>query len=738
MKNKVTRIDADFVIAGGGIPGVCAAIQAARMGLKTVLINNRPSFGGNGSGEIMINICGATGTQEFNNHARETGIIEELITENIYRNPNGNRWIWDSVILEKLYNEENLLLFPNTCIDEVHMKGKKIKYIAGTQSTNEKRFKFYAPVFMDDTGDGTVAFLSGARYHYGRESKSEFGESIAPDEADNSVLPSTMVFFSEKRDHPVSYKAPSFATDFTKTNVFEYREIPKDAFDQFVWFYEIDGNLNQVDDAEDIIKHHKQFIYGIWDYIKNSGNFDADNHELSYIAPIMGKREGRRFLGDYVLKEEDLIKQKDFDDTVGYGGWSIDLHAIDGFYSKEIINRHIFLDGVYQIPYRSGYSKDTNNLFLAGRCMSTSHVAFGSTRVMSTLATVAQANAVAAFLCKKYNCTPRDVGKKHIDELQRVLLKHDQHIIGKKYSDNENLASEATINVSSVRDIGYTDGEGSLIFNMPYSITFPVIKKFSGIKLFLKSSEDTTIKYSLYKPSKPENYNPDKLIFSGEVAVNKSDTFNEVILEGNKELETGFYFLWIEENDKISAKCGSRHLTETVTSYLLSAENEITWIDVKTLKNKKALWRKSTENLCYETIEKEDVFKGENLINGYSRQYKLPNAWQSKGVENEFVEFNFKKAVDFSKAVLLFDSSLSEYIRCTKTRTERVRPLLVKDYEIQIKDKNGDYKTVAEVKDNYQRYNEIDLGEQNSDSLRIVFKSTNGQPYISLFDVRIY
>ena len=115
MKNKVTRIDADFVIAGGGIPGVCAAIQAARMGLKTVLINNRPFFGGNGSGEIMINICGATGTQEFNQHARETGVIEELITENIQRNPNGNRWMWDSVVLEKLYEEENIMLFYFAC-----------------------------------------------------------------------------------------------------------------------------------------------------------------------------------------------------------------------------------------------------------------------------------------------------------------------------------------------------------------------------------------------------------------------------------------------------------------------------------------------------------------------------------------------------------------------------------------------------------------------------------------------
>jgi len=370
--------------------------------------------------------------------------------------------------------------------------------------------------------------------------------------------------------------------------------------------------------------------------------------------------------------------------------------------------------------------------------MSTSHVAFGSTRVMATLATVAQANAVAAFLCKKYNCKPRDIYNNHIKELQKLLLKYDQHIIGKKYEDEENLAAKAKISVSSCRDIGYTEGNDSLAFDMPYSITFPVKAKFSGVKLFLKANEDTTLKYSLYKPSKPENYNPDKLIMSGEVAVKKSDCFNEVVLEGNCNLDSGFYFLWIEENDKVSAKCGNINLTETVTSYLLNAENEITWIDFKTLENKKSLWRKCDKNLCYEAVEKEDIFCGENLINGYTRQYILPNAWQSKGVEGEYVELNFDEEISLTKMVLLFDSSLSEYIRPTKVRTERVRPLLVKDYEIQIKDKNGNYKTIAEIKDNYQRYNEIDLEKQKTDSVRIVFKETNGQPYVSLFDVRIY
>ena len=318
MKNIEKRIDADLVIAGGGIPGICTAIQAARMGLKVALINNRTHFGGNGSAELMINLSGAAGMQEFNFNARETGIIEELWLENLYKNKNANRWLWDSVILDKLYKEKNIMLFPNTCIDEVVMDDKsKISCICGTQNTTETRYSFYAPLFVDDTGDGTVAYLSGAEYKYGREAKSEFNERIATDEADNNVLPSTMVFNSEKRDHPIRYVAPDFATDLTKTDVLKYRVIPKDNFGNFLWFYEIDGKLDQIFEAEDIIKHHKELVYGIWDYIKNSGEFDSENHELSYVSPIMGKRESRRIMGDYMLSEKDVVEQVDFEDSDG-------------------------------------------------------------------------------------------------------------------------------------------------------------------------------------------------------------------------------------------------------------------------------------------------------------------------------------------------------------------------------------------------------------------------------------
>lgn len=738
MKNREKRIDVDLVISGGGIPGICTAIQAARMGLKTALINNRTRFGGNGGSDLMITINGATGSQEFNYNARETGVIEELWLEHLNKNPTSNRWLWDGVLWDMLMKEPNIQLFPNTCIDEVVMESKdRIQYVSGTQNTTETRYQFYAPLFVDNTGDGTVAYLAGAEYRYGREAKAEFGERIAPDEADNCVLPSTMVFTSEVRDHPVRYVAPSFAVDLKKTDVLKYRVIPQNGFGSFKWFYEIDGQLDQVFDAEDILKNHRALVYGIWDYVKNSGEFPAENHELAYISPVMGKREGRRIMGDHILTESDIVEQRDFEDTVGHGGWSIDLHAIDGFYSKEPINRHIFLKGIYQIPYRCGYSKDISNLFMEGRCMSTSHVAFGTTRVIATLSTLGQANAVAAFLCKKYGCGPRDIYQEHLEELRQLLLKHDQYIVGKRYEDETELASKAKVTVSSQRQAGFTDGDEEVRLDREYGLSIPVLKHFGGIRLFAKADADTQLRYAVYKPTKPENYDPRVLVCEGTVDIRKSEDFQTVTLPADFDTETGYYFIWIYANDQISLKCGSRQLTEAVTAKRDSTSS-VTLVDLDTLQPKEFIWRMQNWNLCFEYVEQEPIFAGSNLTNGYARPYKTTNAWQAEGVEGEYIQLDWEKPVEISQLWLYLDSYLTELFGHKKDRTEVARPMLVKDFDVEYKDENGNFQTITQVRDNYLRLCQLNFDPVKTDCVRINFHATNGQPYVSVFEVRAY
>ena len=316
MENRIIKVEKDFVVVGGGIPGIVSAIQAARLGLKVALINNRGYMGGNASAEINVNISGATGVQEFNYFARETGIMEELILENMHKNVMGNRYVWDAVLSDKLLKETNIELFANTNIDKVETKDGKIVCVSGSQLATEKRFEFYAPFFADDTGEGAVGFLAGAEYRYGREGKAEYGERVAPDTPDNHVLPSTLNFVAKDMGKPVPYVRPDFALNLFETDVLKYRVIPKKGFMFSQWFYEVDGDKNQIDDAEEIIKDHKSLVYGIWDYIKNSGEYDAENYDLQYVSPVPGKREGRRLMGDYVLTESDVFNQSDFTDTL--------------------------------------------------------------------------------------------------------------------------------------------------------------------------------------------------------------------------------------------------------------------------------------------------------------------------------------------------------------------------------------------------------------------------------------
>ena len=363
----------------------------------------------------------------------------------------------------------------------------------------------------------------------GREAKSDFNERFAPDVADKYVLPSTLFWRAKDTGHPVRYVAPDFALDISKTDILKHRVIPHDSFNRFQWYYEIGGEYDHVKDREQIITDHKALVYGIWDYIKNSGEYpEAENYDIEFIACIPGTREYRRLVGDYILTENDLEQQIEFDDSVGHGGWNIDLHANHGIFDSDIINRHIFLKGIYHIPYRCGYSKNVPNLFMCGRCMSATHAALGSTRVIATLATLGQAVGMAAGLCKKYDILPRNIYQDHCQELQQRLLALDQLILGVKNQDTKDIARLATASASSTASLalasimpsGTTTGTrqelttyvGKELKKTSYSqyhtlerslgLTIPVVERLESLKIKIRAGTATTLTYRISCPEK--------------------------------------------------------------------------------------------------------------------------------------------------------------------------------------------------------------------------------------------
>jgi hypothetical protein len=459
---------------GGGLSGTCCALTAARAGLHVVLVTDRPVLGGNASSEVRLWVLGATSHMGNNNRwAREGGVIDELLVENLYRNPDSNPLLFDAILLEKVIGEPRITLLLNTAVFEVEKGGSDLRSeffaggsmgaahanrrsasliskVIGFCSQNSTRYELVAPLFCDASGDGIVGFLAGGAFRMGAESMEEFGEKFAPTEAYGELLGHSMYFYTKDVGRSVRYVAPAFAYDVTE-KVPKFRSFNAQEFGCRLWWIEYGGRLDTVHDTEAIKWELWKVVYGVWDYIKNSGQFpEADTLTLEWVGTIPGKRESRRFEGDYMLTQHDIVEQRPHPDDVAFGGWSIDLHPADGVFSEKPGCNQWHSKGLYGIPYRCLYSHNVPNLFLAGRLISASHVAFGSTRVMATGAHGGQAVGMAARLCVENGWTPRELAAPaRIGLLQQELLKTGQHIPGLRLRDERDLVRTARLSASS-------------------------------------------------------------------------------------------------------------------------------------------------------------------------------------------------------------------------------------------------------------------------------------------------
>ena len=471
MAERFSEKKYDLVVVGGGMAGICAAMSAARHGSHVALVHARPVLGGNASSEIRIHISGADQSLRQAQYA-ETGLIYELMLENKARNDYFNYSIWDAVLFEKVKNEENLDLYLNTVMYDCDTEGSTITAIMCIQETTEMRLRFTAPLFVDATGNGTLGYYAGAEYRQGSESKAEFDEPHAPEQANNERMGNTVLMKAVDMGHPVKFTAPSFAKKLTEEQLKYRMHCAKHTIDPSMapdpqewlrlsgtscrgvdygyWWLELMGEEEDIiPDFENIRDDLIAYAYGLWDHIKNGGDHGAENYALEWVGALPGMRESRRLMGDYILTESDILDHKQFEDAVAYGGWCVDLHAPHGLLDYDLLpsDCHHF-SGVYTIPYRSYYSKNIDNLYLAGRDISTSKLGLASTRIIGCCAVGGQAVGTAAALCKKYDCKPRELAP-HVGELQQLLIKDDAFLPGFVNEDAADKARNATFTATS-------------------------------------------------------------------------------------------------------------------------------------------------------------------------------------------------------------------------------------------------------------------------------------------------
>ena len=349
----------------------------------------------------------------------------------------------DSVTWEMVSEEKNIDLYLNTHMIEAETREERITKIKAIQITTNKEYEFIADMFIDTTGDANLAYLSGADYTIGREGKDVYGESLAPEHSDSCTMGSTILFQAKHTGKATTFYRPKFAYEFTEEMI-GGREIHE--VEDGYWWIEVGGDdLKIIEDAESIRDELLKYVYGIFDYIKNSAKSpEAWDLVLDWIAPIPGKRESRRILGDYVLNQNDCYEGKRFEDAVAYGGWTMDNHTCGGIRAVNVDDNEEgtkwnVIKDIYTIPYRCLYSRNIKNLLVGGRAISASHMAISSTRVIATCSVIGQAIGTAAALAVKYHLKSAREVNNYIDELQQTLIRDDAYLPGIKNRDQQEL-----------------------------------------------------------------------------------------------------------------------------------------------------------------------------------------------------------------------------------------------------------------------------------------------------------
>ena len=411
----------DVVVVGGGVAGICAAISSARLGLKTALIHDRPVLGGNNSSEVRVHLGAyanlppyprlgdvlAEFSPKSGGNAREASVYEDDLKMKVVKETKG------------------LDLYLNQHVNGVVTNSEgRITAVVAQDTRKGGLQNFEGSWFVDCTGDGNLGFAAGADFRMGREAKSETNEPDAPEKADMITMGASVQWYAGKADGDAAFPVRPW---MLKT-INEQNCSPHLRGD---WWWEAGLGRDQIAEGEYIRDYGLLVAFSNWAFVKNGYSKKAEfaDKELKWVAYNAGRRESRRLLGDFILDQSHLRK-KDFQpDGTCATTWTIDLHLpktaeeskFEGEpYQSNSLNEKIW---PYPVPYRCLYSRNVPNLFMAGRDISVTHIALGTTRLMRTHGMMGEVVGMAASICKKHGCNPRDVYTTHLDELKELMTK---------------------------------------------------------------------------------------------------------------------------------------------------------------------------------------------------------------------------------------------------------------------------------------------------------------------------
>jgi len=409
----------DLVVTGGGMAGMAAAISAARLGLKVALIHDRPVLGGNSSSEVRVCPGGFINLPPY---PKLGNLVAELDPGHKGNAQPASNY-GDAKKLALVQAEAKIRLYLSTHLVAAHMEGRRIASVTAREQHSGREFIFSAPLFADCTGDATLGYLAGADFRYGREARTETGELLAPESTDRFVNGTSVMWYSEDAGHAAPFPETPWALPFDE-------ESAQNAT-RGDWDWETGQRWDQITGFEAVRDHAFRAIYGNWAFQKNQSHEKEKyaNLRLAWVAYIGGKRESRRLLGDVILQQQDVVEQRIYPDACVTATWPIDLHEPTPANKAHFAGRefrtlaHFGKKEPYAIPYRCLYARSVENLFMAGRNISVTHVALGTVRVQRTTGMMGEVVGMAAALARKHEATPRLVYEKHLEELKSSMLR---------------------------------------------------------------------------------------------------------------------------------------------------------------------------------------------------------------------------------------------------------------------------------------------------------------------------
>lgn len=736
--------DFDVVVVGGGPAGGPAAIAAARMGLKTALIHDRPVLGGNGSDELGV---GFNGASAHHRNARETGIIEELgRLRASYRTPNHidqptGQWGpgWSGAYRTLCEGEPNLTLFLNTRVFDVEMASpQRIKRAVAIDTLRGNITTYGGRQFIDCTGDGWIGVFAGAELRFGREARSEFDESRAPEEPDNITMSGCLMsrccgYVASDTGKPAPYTPPVWAPKFTDPNTFgrKIRSISRGN-----WWLEHPGTIDDMGNGERARDELIRITFGYWDYVKNNSlrRAEATNYALSLVPIHVGRREGCRLVGDYILTQNDAQSGRIFPDRVAYGGWSLDVHHPQGIYSGAEgpfdYNDRV---PIHTIPYRCLYSKNIENLFCPGRNMSVTHVALGTVRVQSTLATCGQAAGTAAAMCLQRDLTPRQLSQQAISDLQQQLLKDDQSIPEITNQDPADLARRATATASSEmthshfrREKVHVTDVFELTTTRCMSFPTPPESRVDSVFVYLASHhpKPVSLTMGLRQGATGDDFSMAKDLATATATVPPGKR-SWVRFDFNQEITAPFAWVWLPRQLGTHWTLMSHAPRGSHRAYGLKSEGGVQ------VANGAQYMTLYTEPLTGD----QDKHWAKYVNNGSIRlTNEAMNMWASDPEASlpQWIELTWDKPVTINTVYLTFDTDLNHRWH----DTPRV-PQCVRDYEI-IAQVDGRWRVVASEEENFQRRRTHRFPAVTTNRLRVNVDATNGDASARIYEIRAY